>query len=189
MTTQPFAFPVHTPESAPEGAREVLTRWREAFGYVPAPAARLAESPALLEGFVQLSSIFDRSSLGPLEREVVIMTVARENGCGYCVAMHTRLLGASAAGAATVEALRSGGRLPDGKLEALSAFTREIVRTRGRASAVSLAAFREAGFGAREALDVVLGVGAYTLSTYANRLTEAPLDEALEPFRWAEALT
>lgn len=43
----------------------------------------------------------------------------------------------------------------------------------GGVSDEQLAAFADAGFTSRQALDVVLGVGAYTLSTYANRLTRA----------------
>jgi hypothetical protein len=33
---------------------------------------------------------------------------------------------------------------------------------------------------------VVLGVAAYTLSTYANRLTQAPLDAPFQAFAWNE---
>jgi len=50
-----------------------------------------------------------------------------------------------------------------------------------------LATFTAAGFTTRQALEVVLGIGAYTLSTFANRLTRAPLDEPMTPFAWAPA--
>jgi hypothetical protein len=33
-------------------------------------------------------------------------------------------------------------------------------------------------------LEVVLGIGTYTMSTLANRLTRAPLDEQLRAFAW-----
>jgi hypothetical protein len=32
----------------------------------------------------------------------------------------------------------------------------------------------------------VLGIGTYTMSTLANRLTGAPLDEQFSEFAWAE---
>jgi hypothetical protein len=35
-------------------------------------------------------------------------------------------------------------------------------------------------------LDVVLGIGTYTMSTLANRLTRAPLDEQFSEFAWQE---
>jgi hypothetical protein len=50
----------------------------------------------------------------------------------------------------------------------------------------ALSTFLSHGFTPHQALDVVLGVGLYTLSTYANRLTEATLDAPLEPFAWSK---
>ncbi|MEH0937213.1 hypothetical protein [Micromonospora psammae] len=48
-------------------------------------------------------------------------------------------------------------------------------------------AFLAAGFERRHALDVVLGVGTYTISTFANRLTDAPLDPPLAAYAWEPA--
>lgn len=52
------------------------------------------------------------------------------------------------------------------------------------AAADVIDAFLAAGYDHVHALDVVLGVGAFTLSTYANRLTEAPVDEPFQRFAW-----
>ena len=41
------------------------------------------------------------------------------------------------------------------------------------------AGFLAAGFTARHALEAVLGVATYTLSTFANRLVRAPVDPQL----------
>ncbi len=48
-------------------------------------------------------------------------------------------------------------------------------------------AFLAQGYTARNVLEVVLGIGAYTISTLANRMTGAPLDEPLAPFAWHAA--
>ena len=45
-----------------------------------------------------------------------------------------------------------------------------------------MAEFLGHGFTRRNALEVVLGIGAYTLSTLANRLVAAPVDEQLAPY-------
>jgi hypothetical protein len=47
---------------------------------------------------------------------------------------------------------------------------------------VSLRAFLDSGYTSRNALEVVLGIGTYTLSTFANRLTNAPVDPQLAMF-------
>jgi hypothetical protein len=42
-----------------------------------------------------------------------------------------------------------------------------------------------AGYTTQNALEVVLGIGTYTMSTLANRLTGAPVDDQLAAYAWA----
>ncbi|WP_415646384.1 carboxymuconolactone decarboxylase family protein, partial [Stackebrandtia soli] len=39
-----------------------------------------------------MTRLFDASALAPIEREVVVMTIATRNDCELCVAMHTTIL-------------------------------------------------------------------------------------------------
>lgn len=182
-------FIPHTIESAPAPVRSALEAARKKFGGVPAPLARLAESPTAVAAFHALLAHFEASSLTPAEREVVTFVVATTNACHYCVALHSRLA-AAVLDDATIAALRRGassdedGALSEPRLEAVRRFTRAVLASRGDVPDADRAAFAAAGFGARQALDVVVGVATYTLSTFANRLTRAPLDAALEPYRW-----
>lgn len=171
-------FPSLSAESAPAASRPMLQGSQKQFGFVPSPVAKAASSPVALKHLLAGFAAFDQSALSHLEREVVAMTVAYENGCHYCMALHSAML----VGEPVVEHLRAGTPLPDARLEALRIFTREIVQTRGRPT--STAAFEAAGFTAQHALDVVLGVGVYTLSTYLNILTAAELDAPFLPFAW-----
>jgi hypothetical protein len=43
-------------------------------------------------------------------------------------------------------------------------------------STTSWQCFLDAGFDRSQALEVMLGIGAYTLTTFTNRLIQAPLD-------------
>lgn len=180
-------FADHTVETAPEAARRTLVATEKKFGYLPAAVARLAEAPQVLDGFLKLSAIFDTTSLDPVARETVIMTMATRNRCHVCVAMHTAALQRLDADPALVTALREDKPLPDERLQALRDFTLTALATTGEVPDDALAAFVAAGFTTRQALEVMLGIGAYTLSTFANRLTRAPLDEPMTPFAWAPA--
>jgi AhpD family alkylhydroperoxidase len=180
-------FVDHTVETAPENARRTLTATEKRMGYLPAAVARLAEAPLLLDGFLKLSAMFESTSLDPLARETLIMTMATRNSCHVCVAMHTAKLGQLGADPALVTALRDDKPLPDTRLQAVRDFTLTVLDTAGAVPDESLAAFTGAGFTTRQALEVVLGIGAYTMSTLANRLTRAPLDEPMAPFAWAPA--
>jgi AhpD family alkylhydroperoxidase len=175
-------FVDHTLETAPAAARRSLQATIDQLGYLPAPMARLAASPQLLDGFLKLSKMFETTSLEPLARETVIMTVVVRNGCHVCIAMHTAMLGGIGADAELVAALREQRPLPDVKLEALRTFTIEVMTAAGGVDDVVLKEFVEHGYTTQQALEVVLGIGAYTLSTFANRMTKAPLDYQLAAF-------
>ncbi|TDB72076.1 carboxymuconolactone decarboxylase family protein [Micromonospora sp. KC723] len=142
----------------------------------------MAESPELLKGFLTVNGVFEDCALDPVEREVVVLTVATRNECHLCVAMHTATLTRHGATPGLIEALRAGTPLPDARLEALRRFTLAVLDHRGAVPEEGTHAFLAAGYQPRHALDVVLGVGTYTISTFANRLTGAPLDPPLAAY-------
>jgi AhpD family alkylhydroperoxidase len=166
-------FTEYTIESAPTASRRAMTAVRDHFGYLPSAAARWAEYPALLENFTRLNAAFESSSLDPIARETVIMTVVVRNGCELCVSIHSARLRSAGADEAVITALRSSAPVPDKRLETIRLFTARLLDTTGRPGEESLRAFLDAGYTKRNALEIVLGIGAYTLSTFANRLTEA----------------
>lgn len=175
-------FTVHTAESAPPASRRAMAAVEAKQGYLPAAVALLAESPEALEGFLRLSAAFDSCTLEPLARETVIMTVAARNRCHLCLAMHAARLAALGADPSLAAALRAQGPVADARLEAARAFAVRVLDTAGDPGEAALGEFLARGFTRRNALEVVLGIGAYTLSTLANRLTAAPVDKQLAPF-------
>ncbi|MEU8524501.1 MULTISPECIES: carboxymuconolactone decarboxylase family protein [Streptomyces] len=120
--------------------------------------ARLKESPHTLDGFLKLTEIFDSTTLDPHSRETVILTVAARNQCHLCVDMHEAKLAAL-------------GPAPDPeRLAAVRAFTFQVLAATGAVSDAELEAFYAHGYTRQNALEVCLGVGTYTISTFANRL-------------------
>jgi AhpD family alkylhydroperoxidase len=172
-------FADHTEDSAPAGSRRLMAQTAARMGYLPAAVARMAESPELLNGFLTASGLFERTSLDPVAREVLIMTVASRNECHLCVAMHTAKLATLGADTSLVAALRAGQPLASPRLEALRVFTLAVLEARGGVSEHDLSLFLAGGYSRQNALEVVLGIGAYTISTFANRMTGAPIDEPL----------
>jgi alkylhydroperoxidase family enzyme len=100
--------------------------------------------------------------------------------------MHTERLGALGASPDLIAALRDQRPLPTERLAALQEFVLDVVATAGAVSTESLETFLGHGYTAENALEVVLGIGAYTMSTLANRLVRAPLDDRLMAFAWPE---
>jgi alkylhydroperoxidase family enzyme len=135
--------------------------------------ALLSESPEMLNGFLQASKLFESSTLDPLSREVVVMTVAVRNDCRVCIAMHTGRLREIPGGAEMILPLRRKEALPEERREALRQFTLRVIATAGEVPEEEIEEFKKAGYTDRNALEVVLGIGTYTMSTLANRLVRA----------------
>jgi alkylhydroperoxidase family enzyme len=74
------------------------------------------------------------------------------------------------------------GPLPDERLEAIRVFALRVVDTAGDVGDRALRDFLAAGYTTQNALEVVLGIGTYTMSTLANRLTGAPVDDQLAAY-------
>jgi AhpD family alkylhydroperoxidase len=176
-------FTDHTAQTAPEASRQAMQQTAARLGYLPAAMARMAESPDLLNGFLTASGQFERTSLDPVAREVLILTIAAANQCQLCIAMHCARLTGLQADAGLIAALRAGrGPLADPALEAMRVFTLAVQARAGAVTEPELQEFMSHGYTRRNALEVALGIGAYTMSTFANRMTGAPVDKQLAQF-------
>jgi AhpD family alkylhydroperoxidase len=168
-----IVFPEHTLESAPPESRRLMAATAKHLGHVPSAMARLAESPEMLSAFLKASGMFETTTLDPIAQEVVVLTIATRNGCHVCIAMHSERLAGLGADPELITALRDQKPLDDQRLEAIRTFTVQLLASAGAVSDAELDAFAAHGYTARNALEVVLGIGAYTMSTFANRLVRA----------------
>lgn len=184
MSTDSWFAPL-TIETAPEKARPLIAGSTRTVGFLASPVARAAAAPPLLEHLLRGFGAFDQTSLSHVDREVIAMTVAYEHACHYCMALHTAMNSRTPELAPIIEALRAGTPLPDPRLEALRAFTLEVLHQRGRVAPATLQAFAAAGYTEQQALETILGVGVYVLSTFTNIATRAELDPPLAPHAWS----
>jgi len=177
-------FKVHTVDTAPEQSVAFLQGAQQAFGFVPNLIGVLAESPAVVEAYLTLSKIFDKSSLSPVERQVAILAISRINECDYCMASHSVIASMQKVPADVIQAIRNDKPIADEKLEALRTFAVSLIEKRGWLSEDDVAAFRSAGFSQAQVFEVVLAVSLKTLSNYASNLAETPLDNAFSSRAW-----
>jgi len=180
-------FNIHSIQSAPAAAQSLLEGSLQKYGFVPNLHGGLAEAPAALHAYIDLSALFDKTALNPVERQVVLLAASAENRCNYCVAAHSMIAKQMIkADVAVVDALRKLEPIPDQKLEALASFTRAVVKQRGEVTGKVLDDFFAAGYNQAQVLDVVLGVAMKTLSNYTNHLIGTPLDAAFQGEAWDE---
>lgn len=177
-------FTIHTPDTAPEGAKPRLEAAQKAVGFVPNLYGVMAESPQHLEAYQTLAGLFEASSLTAEERNVVWLTINVEHNCHYCVPAHTGIAKSQGVSDAVIEALREARPLPDDKLEALRQFTLKVVRQRGVVSDEDVQAFFAYGYDQRTVLDVILGTAHKVMSNYVNHFAQTPVDQGFSAFAW-----
>ncbi|MEM7632974.1 MAG: carboxymuconolactone decarboxylase family protein [Pseudomonadota bacterium] len=178
-------FTTHTIETAPEASRPLLQGAKNAYSFVPNLLGTMAEAPALLEGYMTLAGIFDKTDLSETERQIILMTNNRLNGCVYCMAAHTTISQMAGVDAGVIEALRNNTPIADTKLEALRQFAIVINETRGWPSQADAEAFIAAGYTRQTILEVILGTSLKVMSNYTNHIAETDVDSAFAPNAWS----
>ncbi|PHR53331.1 MAG: carboxymuconolactone decarboxylase [Robiginitomaculum sp.] len=177
-------FKIHTYETAPEAAKPLLEKSAKAFGSVPNLMGVMAESPAVLQGYMDLSETLVKSSLAPAERHAVMLVVSVENQCRYCVAAHTGLARGAGLAADVIIGIREEDDIDDEKLEVLCEFTKSMVEKNGNVSPQEVTAFLEAGYTNANLLEVAAHIALKTLSNYVNHLAQTPVDASFVVNKW-----
>lgn len=179
-------LPPKTLDNADPKSRTVLEKAKAQTGFIPNMYAGMANSPGLLETYLDGYIRFRKESgFTPAEQEVVFLTISRSNGCDYCMAAHSFIADQmSKVPQPVTEAIRQGQTIPDAKLAALSTFTSTLLASRGLPSKTDVEAFLSAGYEERQVLEIILAIAVKTLSNYSNHLLHTPLDEMFSSREW-----
>lgn len=183
-----LSLPLLPPNQAEPLALDRLEEALNQLGFVPNLYSAMAHSPGLLDTYMHGYERFrSLSGFTPVEQEVVLLAISRENSCTYCVAAHSFVAdNLSGVPAAVTNAIRDGVPVPDARLAALHDFTQTLVKKRGLASQADAQAFLAAGFSERHMLEIVLAMAVKTLSNYTNHLFHTPLDGLFAGRAWAD---
>jgi uncharacterized peroxidase-related enzyme len=188
--TARVALPAQTIDSTEGTGKAMLETAKAQMGFVPNMYANMVNSPGLLETYLLGYKRFrEESGLTSVEQEVVLLTISRFNACTYCMAAHSMIADKmSKVPAEVLEALRTGGPIPDAKLTVLSAFTHIILEQRGNPTTGQLNEFKAAGYTDRQVLEIVLAIAVKTLSNYSNHLFHTEVDAPFQRYVWQPEL-
>jgi uncharacterized peroxidase-related enzyme len=174
---------IHTADTVHPDSKDRLLTAQKNNGFLPNLIGVLANAPTALETYQVVGAINARTGLTAAEREVVQITAATRNGCGFCVAGHTALARKKLAmPEEIIQALRNTDALSDPKLNALAQFTLAVIDLKGQVADDELKDFLAAGYTQANALEVVLGVSLATLCNYANNLAKTPINPELQAY-------
>lgn len=178
------SFAIHTLESAPDASKPLLQAATKAYGFTPNLLAGMATAPALLEGYMALAGIYNKTALSETERQIVLMTANRIHGCEYCMAAHSFISANSSVPADVITALRNNTPISDSKLEALRQFAIVMVNSRGWPDAKDVEGLFAAGYAPQTVLEVTLGISLKVMSNYTNHIVQTPVDGVFQASAW-----
>lgn len=170
------AFSAIRPEAASKKAGDLLARVQASLGVTPNMTKVMANSPALLDSYLALSSAVAKGVLSAADRERLAIATAQLNGCEYCLSAHT-YFGATAAklSASELEGARRG-RSQDAHAEALLTLSNAIAESVGHVEEADLTAARRGGVTEEEIGEVVANLALNILTNYFNTLAKVDND-------------
>ncbi|MGO4257680.1 carboxymuconolactone decarboxylase family protein [Marmoricola sp. RAF53] len=169
-------LPQIDPATATGEAAELLDQVQKALGVTPNMTKTMANSPALLKGYLALSGALATGALPTAVRERLALTTAEANGCTYCLSAHT-YIGANVAKVDPDELENARfAKSNDEHTQALLQLSNDILHARGAVSDDSIAQARAAGVTDAEIGEVVGHIALNVLTNYFNVLSQVDND-------------
>lgn len=170
------ALPLVDPTTATGPARELLASVQASLGVTPNMTRAMANSPALLRGYIELSSALAKGRLNAATRERLALAVAQDNACSYCLSAHSYLAeNVARVDAEEIAAARKADST-DPKTAALLRFAVAVNESRGDISPDELTRVRTAGATDAEVAEVIGHVALNVLTNYFNKAMDVEVD-------------
>ncbi|MEB3049875.1 carboxymuconolactone decarboxylase family protein [Mycolicibacter sp. MYC123] len=164
------------PETAAGKAAELLAQVQKSLGMTPTMTKVMANSPALLQGYLALSGAVAGGTLKPAVRERLAVATAQLNGCEYCLSAHT-YIGANIAKVDADELDRARrAESTDAHVAALLRLSNTIAENAGDVDDVDVKTAREAGVTDEEIGEIVANLALNILTNYFNVLAHVDND-------------
>lgn len=164
------------PKEATGRSRELFEGIQAKLGMVPNMMKTMGNSSVVLEGYLNLSEILGKGSLGGKLGELLALTVAENNACNYCLSAHS-FIGEKLVGIDTVtletarEAINN-----DPKIAAALQFAKTLIEKNGRVSAEDVDTVKAAGYSDGAVGEIVAHVALNIFTNYFNNTANTDID-------------
>lgn len=163
------------PAVATGKAKDLLDAVKAKFGLVPNMMRTMAQSPAVLEAYLDFSGALGSGTLSAGLREQIALTVAEDNGCEYCLSAHTAIGKLAGLDEGALTSSRQA-KSTDTRTEAALKFAQAVVKSKGRVADDDLKAVRAAGYGDGEIAEIIANVALNIFTNYFNNATQVEVD-------------
>lgn len=163
------------PRHARGRVKELLTTVEQAFGVVPNAAKVMANSPAVLETFLALSTAMKGVTIGEKLHHQVKLAASESNACAYCTSILIAM--GPTAGLTAAELLEGrSARAKDARADAALKFAKAVLESKGKVRDDDLRAVRQAGFGDDGIVEIVASLVVGYFTNFINNVAATTLD-------------
>jgi uncharacterized peroxidase-related enzyme len=176
------------PDEATGKTKELFNAIQSKLGVVPNMMRTMGNSPALLEGYLNLSGALAHGALGAKNGELLALAISENNSCDYCVSAHS-YIGEKLVHIDTDTILNARhANASDVKTDAALKFANVLIAKKGLVSDSDVDTIKAAGFTDGEIGEVVGHVALNILTNYFNNTANTELDfPAAKPLQAIEA--
>lgn len=167
-------------ESATGSAKTMLENVQKHLGVIPNMMTLMAQSPLVLECYMNFNGALSKGSLKPTVREQIALAVAEANECEYCLAAHTAISKMMKMDDAVILAARRG-EASDPKIAPVLNFARLVVQHRGRVSEADIAKLVDAGFDEAQIAEIIANIALAVFTNYFNVVAQTDCDFPAAP--------
>jgi uncharacterized peroxidase-related enzyme len=168
-------LPAIQTETATGKAKELLEGVQAKLKITPNMTRVMANSPAVLQGYLSFSGALATGALDPKLREQIALEVGEQNSCQYCVSAHSYIGKMTGLPDSEIEAAREA-RSSSPKNAAALRFAREIIAKKGLATDADVQAVRDAGFADGEIAEIIAHVALNVFTNYFNNTAGVEVD-------------
>jgi len=164
------------PEEVTGKTKDLFDAVQAKLGVVPNMMRTMGNSPAVLEGYLNLSGALSHGKLSAKTGELIALAVSESNSCDYCLAAHT-FIGEKLVKAdpAVLHAARTGNST-DAKTEAILQLAKTLINKNGLVNDEDVNKAKNAGISDAEIAETVAHTALNVLTNYFNNLANTEID-------------
>jgi len=168
-------LPAIQTETANGKAKQLLEAVQSKLKMTPNMTRVMANSSAVLEGYLSFSGALATGSLPAKLREEIALAVGEHNACQYCVSAHTAIGKLTGLTDAEIERARDA-RSSSAKSAAALAFAQKLLVGKGQVTDADFEAVRQAGFGEGAIAEIIAHVALNVFTNYFNLAAATDVD-------------
>jgi len=168
-------FQSFDPTTATGKAQDLLSAVKAKLGRNLSMTGVMANSPAVLEGYLNFSGALAGGQLTAKLREEIALVTAQVNHCNYCLSAHSAIGKMVGLNHDQVVASRQGIG-PDSKTTAALTFAKRVLDTKGQVTEADVDTVRSAGFSDGEISEIIANVALNVFTNYFNIATDVDID-------------